>query len=482
MFSCCCSVTKRVKPEESLGTQKLSLENRIDLEKAIVNDDEVSTSPDSTKNDSDEGCIFDESVDSLGSVVSQRSCGSYSLVEICSQPLVPSAAKYNKTGVLRVKQRSIFHDGKTLSGRQRSSFHEKTIFRDIDVSDLGDRLEERFVAVRAGCLEVWTINADPSCSCRCSLQDLIEINYKVEENYKVNSWQVLTLKFLHPESARSQAKETFILLKATTQSEAKDWFEVIEFVRRTRTLPINDSFCSNPVQLATCGNIWQDFQRLVDHCFMAVTTRDRKGQNTPKRLRVVSVVKVHNSMLVREYNRMQCKVAGELKDDDFKKSYDAITPDVRTSLLDPPAQTLPQLNDNTLERWLFHGTSPLSLEGIAKYNFDMSRAGSGAGELYGKGIYCAECSSKADEYTQEDKNGVRGLLLCRAMLGKILYSSAKSPDVCQLQYAKKAQGCHTILGDRVTAVGTYREFVFGQQEQLFPEFIIYYQRELGGRN
>merc|ERR1712151_1224327 len=110
-----------------------------------------------------------------------------------------------------------------------------------------------------------------------------------------------------------------------------------------------------------------------------------------------------------------------------KKSYDALIPDVRTRVLDPPAQTLPQLNDDIIERWLFHGTNPLSLEGIAKHNFDMGRAGSGAGELYGKGIYCAECSSKADEYTQEDKNGVRGLLLCRAMLGKILYSSAKSP-------------------------------------------------------
>merc|ERR1711879_989297 len=136
-----------------------------------------------------------------------------------------------------------------------------------------------------------------------------------------------------------------------------------------------------------------------------------------------------------------------------------------------------QLEDEPIERWLFHGTNPGSLEGISKSNFDMSRAGSGAGGMYGAGIYCAECSSKADEYTTEDGSGVRGLLLCRALLGNIIYDSEKFPDVSALQDMKRTQGCNTILGDRWTAAGTYREYVFSQKEQLYPEFIIYYHRE-----
>merc|ERR1711879_1127795 len=88
-----------------------------------------------------------------------------------------------------------------------------------------------------------------------------------------------------------------------------------------------------------------------------------------------------------------------------------------------------QLEDEPIERWLFHGTNPRALEGIAKSNFDLSRAGSGAGGMYGAGIYCAECSSKADEYSEQDAGGVRGLLLCRAVLGNILYDCAKAPNV-----------------------------------------------------
>lgn len=192
----------------------------------------------------------------------------------------------------------------------------------------------------------------------------------------------------------------------------------------------------------------------------------------------MKVVRVQNSTLHRMNSDMHRQMQEHLKDSDRQQAYDILSPDVRTSLLDPPLPTLPQLNDDTIERWLFHGTTIRSLNSIVESNFDLSRAGSGAGTMYGEGIYCADCCSKADEYTDADSSGLRGLLLCRASLGKILYSSAKVPDGRELQQTRQRLGCHTILGDRWTAADTYREFVFSRKEQLYPEFIIYYQRVL----
>lgn len=148
-----------------------------------------------------------------------------------------------------------------------------------------------------------------------------------------------------------------------------------------------------------------------------------------------------------------------------------LDPDVRTSLVD--ISVLPQLEEDVLERWLFHGTTSTALESITNSDFDIERSGSHAGTLYGKGIACAGCSSKAVEYTEPNKDGLRGLLLCRATLGKLhcidcLYSSPAE--------LRPASGHDTILGDRWKAAGTFREFVLSNSNQVYPEYSLYCKR------
>jgi len=145
----------------------------------------------------------------------------------------------------------------------------------------------------------------------------------------------------------------------------------------------------------------------------------------PKGMQVMRVVRVQNSTLMRAYYARREQIAIELSADDHRKSKEILTPDVRTSVLDQPLMVHPQLEDCAIERWVFHGTTPEGLEGVTTASFDLNRAGTGSGLMYGKGIYCAGCSSKADEYSREDKNGIRGVLLCRASLGKILYTCEK---------------------------------------------------------
>jgi hypothetical protein len=355
-----------------------------------------------------------------------------SLVELCSLAPVPPVAK---TGTLEHIQQArwLFASNKT-----------------------------KFFSLQDGTLHTWSskkgfANACPS-EKEFDLRDLKDMD---------QDGKLLTLKF----SPKSGLKR--LELQAVSDSEAGDWFDAVEASLRSMSMPIRFSLHTTDIFQPT---VLQEFQRLVDHCFISKYTRDRKGGTIPKSLQLVRVVRVQNSTLLREYHARRDQIIDDLSDDDCRKSKEILTPDVRTGVLNQPLTVLPQLEDNAIERWVFHGTTPEGLEGITTASFDLKRAGTAAGSLYGAGIYCAGCSSKADEYTREDKNGIRGLLLCRASLGKILCTCELNPNIANLQNEKETRKCHTILGDRWRAAGTFREFVFSDNSQLYPEFILYYQR------
>merc|ERR1719272_616412 len=72
------------------------------------------------------------------------------------------------------------------------------------------------------------------------------------------------------------------------------------------------------------------------------------------------------------------------------------------------------------DAYLLHGTNPSSAMSILKTGFGLDHAGSSTGTMFGNGIYLAECSSKSDEYGQDDGGntypGVRAILVCRAFV------------------------------------------------------------------
>merc|ERR1712087_512165 len=120
--------------------------------------------------------------------------------------------------------------------------------------------------------------------------------------------------------------------------------------------------------------VLKEFQNFVDHCFIPKCTRDRRDGVVPNGLQVTKVVRVQNSTLLNAYHAKQDLIAHTLNEQDRHESREALTPDVRTSLLDTPPADLPQLDGNVFERWVFHGTTPEGLEGIANSSFDLSRA------------------------------------------------------------------------------------------------------------
>ena len=195
-------------------------------------------------------------------------------------------------------------------------------------------------------------------------------------------------------------------------------------------------------------------------------TRDRKHAETegkvPKGARVMNVLRVENHALFRSY--CQRKAAIRMKRKGSCERFEVAT------------QSFGQeLDSDVNEMYLYHGTNPDAAAAIAREDFDMVRVGSAVGTMFGPGIYLAEHATKSDEYAQEGEGVFMGqcaLLLCRAVAGRVNTVQDKG-DTSMLV----SSGFYdSVCGDRMAAVGTFREMIFFSPEPVYCEFIIIYSR------
>lgn len=221
-------------------------------------------------------------------------------------------------------------------------------------------------------------------------------------------------------------------------------------------------------------------QKLVKRTWKDITTRDRvsvdgKRYAKPPKLRVVQVQQNCNPQSWANYVRAKRQIASSMG---ASPQYSCLTTQTLAELGDSFAELDPSVN----EAFLFHGTKPSACENICKSDFMVKMAGSNAGTLYGSGLYFAECSSKSDEYAVDDTSGIYSglyaMLLCRVVLGRVLYTDEVAPSVDYL--TDRVATLHefdSVLGDREKARGTYREFVLFNNDQAYPEYVILYRRE-----
>jgi hypothetical protein len=130
------------------------------------------------------------------------------------------------------------------------------------------------------------------------------------------------------------------------------------------------------------------------------------------------------------------------------------------------------------EGYLWHGTPIRTALSIAQKAFDMNLAGTGRGAMYGPGAYFAESCTKADEYAFDEPggfyDGIRALILCRVCMGNMYYTTKFGQEEA---YEKvKAGQCDSTLGDLKKHRKTFREFVIYDSDQIYPEYVILYQR------
>eukprot|EP00930_Biecheleria_cincta_P024986 TRINITY_DN17836_c0_g2_i1.p1 TRINITY_DN17836_c0_g2~~TRINITY_DN17836_c0_g2_i1.p1 ORF type:complete len:1031 (-),score=184.54 TRINITY_DN17836_c0_g2_i1:100-3036(-) len=245
------------------------------------------------------------------------------------------------------------------------------------------------------------------------------------------------------------------------------------------------------------------FQKLFDHCFVCKSTKDRRGKTVPLRVEVIDVVRVQNGAAWMDYSKARQRIGDsmfqqsmllrQMSDDSSTCSVStdssAVSPrsesdrsshqssPVMTSQLhhEPLSDILGQTDLASNENWLFHGTSKAGVNAISDEEFRLSLAGSHRGTLYGKGIYFAECTTKADEYSEEDEDGYCWMLLCRVVLGKTMVCKEKTPPADILEQCKR-ENCDSLIGDRWAAVGTFREFIIPDPNQVYPAFVVRYKR------
>jgi hypothetical protein len=234
------------------------------------------------------------------------------------------------------------------------------------------------------------------------------------------------------------------------------------------------------IQILTGGDL-ERIQKLFDATASTKYTQDRRNQDktgsakVPDKLVVEKAWRVQNAQNWKEYSQRVEEVTNQLKN--LKKGGKTVMDKVdRLKTVVPEFQSDDsyQLSKACNAAWLFHGTS--AGEAIAKSDFRVDLSGTNAGTLYGRGVYLAESVSKSDEYTREDAEGLRQILICRAALGNILYVDEAFPNTEELERKCMNEEFHSVLGDREKARGTYREFIVYDEDQVYPEFVVWYKR------
>ncbi|XP_052277425.1 uncharacterized protein LOC127876354 isoform X2 [Dreissena polymorpha] len=132
------------------------------------------------------------------------------------------------------------------------------------------------------------------------------------------------------------------------------------------------------------------------------------------------------------------------------------------------------------EHYMFHGTDVV--DKIVEQGLDCRLAGQTA--MFGQGVYCAESSTKSDQYA--DPKGMRSLtdrkmLLVRTCLGEpFVTSSAKSyaRPPCKSCLEDKCHCSNNQFYDSVIGDGSwnFREFIVYNMTDVYPEYIVTYNR------
>lgn len=182
--------------------------------------------------------------------------------------------------------------------------------------------------------------------------------------------------------------------------------------------------------------------------------------------------------------REECKVAAQ-KDPEM---FQLVEPESSREVRD----TEP-LDASSNEWRLLHGSSLENLKSICRANFRLKMAGTGAtwkpdggavgSPLYGFGVYLAENSTKADEYSEPIQDslpideGCHCMLVCRVVGGLCRVVDTNEFNTNELRENVFDGPYHSVFGNRRAKLGKpYNEMVVYDSAQVFPEFLLYYRR------
>jgi len=230
------------------------------------------------------------------------------------------------------------------------------------------------------------------------------------------------------------------------------------------------------------------FDELFKASYVARVTQDRpcpKGEhgrtpggcpcNQPKgdpglpvAYRVFRVIRVEASAMWSEYSEKKQQIIAVRGGSSGGK----FTPPVLTHATTHKHSGLfADMDDEMNEVYIFHGTFVRSALAIAQTDFKIEKAGDNRGTLFGKGCYCTESITKADEYAKDEPGGyyegVFSVLVCRVFMGKLYVTK----DDLNAHEKINSGEFDSTCGQRM-----FRELVVYDSRQLYPEYIVLYKR------
>ncbi len=210
-----------------------------------------------------------------------------------------------------------------------------------------------------------------------------------------------------------------------------------------------------------------DLESLVNGTFKYTVTRDRSLLDPlPVRLQILEAHRAETPGLWERYELHRRSVAARLA----KRTPTAGQVIPCTANFAPLLSSRVCSSGNVARaHLLFHGSNKSSGLSIMKAGFTAELIGTNkpstkSSPMFGPGIYLAENASKADEYAHDgpEINGIYAFVISRAVLGDMFV--AQEPG----DYSDKVlhDEYDSVLGDRVSAVGTYKEFVFYEKQAI----------------
>merc|ERR1712232_671021 len=149
---------------------------------------------------------------------------------------------------------------------------------------------------------------------------------------------------------------------------------------------------------------------------------------------------------------------------------------VKTAGHHPPGMELE--DDETRCVWLFHHLDSKDADAVTHSSFSVDSASADDPRSHGVGIYLSENSRAVDEFAADSANGLRCMLVCRALLGRSLVDDTIMPDVSKLTTSCVGGGYHSIVADleKHWPEEAHRSFVVYSDDQVYPELLLWYRR------
>ena len=116
----------------------------------------------------------------------------------------------------------------------------------------------------------------------------------------------------------------------------------------------------------------------------------------------------------------------------FPKANDILIERVKCSMSVCYDALASSMTDPNEKRWLFHGTSSMSISSIVSQGFNRSFCGKNA-TVFGNGVYFAKdiTYSASNVYSPPDEDGYKYILACKVLVGKYCIGkpNQKVPDL-----------------------------------------------------